>query len=109
MAVAWFLVLTAGAACSGAFAGNDPVAIEFVAPPDTLHVGDTTAVHVRVLDRAGDSVPGAPVRLVSLNPDTLGVDTLRQAVIGKAVGPGRLVAWSANLASDPFRIIVVAP
>ena len=107
--VAGALALAAGASCSGIVSGDEPVAIEFVAPPDTVLVDDTVVMNVRVLNRAGDSIPGAPVRLIALNPDTLAVDSALQAVIGRAPGPGRVVAWSGSLPSDPFRIIVVAP
>jgi hypothetical protein len=105
-AAAWILV----AACSGlTSSASTPVAIEFVEPPDTVAVGDTVPLHIRVLNRDGDSIPGAPVLLFSLDPDTLGVDSARLAVVGVAPGPGRVVARSGELSSNPFRIIVTAP
>jgi len=61
---------------------------------------------VRVLNRGGDSIPGAPVILVSLTPDTLGIDTPQVAVVGKLAGPGRAYASSGDFKSDPFRVIV---
>ena len=67
------------------------MSVEIVAPPDSLHVGDTVAIHVRVLNRDGDSIVGAVVRLVSLNPDTLGIDSARVAIVGKHVGPAKAV------------------
>jgi hypothetical protein len=81
-----------------------PVAVQFVQPPDSMHVGDTLVLRVRVLNRAGDSIPGAPVALVALNPDTMDVDTARFAVIAKIVGTGRVVAKSGSLPSDPLPI-----
>jgi hypothetical protein len=59
-----------------------------------------------VLNRSGDSIPGAPILLTSLNPDTLGIDTTRQSVIGIIAGLGRVVASSGNLRSEPFRIVI---
>jgi hypothetical protein len=94
-------------ACEG-FSVSDttPVAIEVVKPPDSIHVGDTIPIHVRALNRSGDSI-AAVVLLTSLNPDTLGVDTAKTAVIGRAPGPGQIVASTANsLHSSPFRIVV---
>jgi len=82
------------------------VAIQIVNKPDSIHVGDTVFIHVRALNRSGDSIPGAPITLDVENPDTIGVDTARQAVIGRAVGAGRVVAKSGNLPSDPFTILV---
>jgi hypothetical protein len=99
------LAILAAVACSAITGGDEPVAIEFVAAPDTIGVGDTVFVAVRVLNRDGDSIPGAPVGLTSLDT-TLGIDTARQAVIGCYPGPGRVVASSGNLLSDPLRIIV---
>ncbi len=113
---------TAAVACALAVLGTScasitgdasvPVAIEFVtahAPPtaDTVEEFDTVPMHVRVLDRAGDSIAGAPVRLVSLNPDTLGVDSASLGVIGIQPGPARLLAISGSLRSDPLLLVVV--
>lgn len=81
-----------------------PVAVLFVQPPDSMHVGDTVVLRVRVLNRAGDSIPGAPIVLFSENPDTMGVDSARFAVIAKIVGTGRVVARSGTLPSDPLPI-----
>jgi len=111
--VAWTL-LAAAASCTGFTSGDDPIAIELVAPPDTLRLGDTVVVRVRVLNRSGDSIPGAPVAIISLTPDTIGVDSARQAVFVVAApasgsGSGRIAARSGDLLSDPFRIIVPAP
>jgi hypothetical protein len=69
-------------------------------------VGDTIDIHVRVLNRSGDSIPGAVVTLVSLTPETLGVDNARIAVVGKTVGPGRAIAVSGSLPSDAFTVLV---
>lgn len=92
--------------CEGLSSAEDkPVAIEIVAPPDSILVGDTIVIQVRVLNRSGDSIPGAVVTLISLTPDTLGVDNARLAVIGKAVGPGRAIAES-GIRSEPFPVLV---
>lgn len=61
---------------------------------------------MRVLNRSGDSIIGAPVVLVSLTPDTLGIDTPQVAVVGKLAGPGRAFARSGDLPSEPFPVIV---
>jgi hypothetical protein len=107
--VAWATSL-GGAACSAITGDSDqPVALEFVAPPDTVLVGETAFVAVRVLNRAGDSIPGADVSLLALNPDTLDVVPDTTLVVGVAPGPGRIVAASAGLRSEPFRIIVKSP
>lgn len=105
--MAWALVIL-GSACKGLTEGRDqPVAIEFISGADTaVAVGDTVFVPLRVLNRAGDSIPGAPVVLTSLNPDTLGVDSASQSVIGLLPGPARIVARSGTLVSSPFPIRV---
>ena len=93
--------------CRGLVSGDStPVAVQVVAPPDSILVGDTIPIDVRVLNRSGDSIPGAPVALVSLNPDTIGVDSARLAVVGLAKGPGQVIAKTGSLPSQPFRIIV---
>jgi hypothetical protein len=74
--------------------------------PDSVLVGDTVVIRVRVLNREGDSIIGAPVELVSLTPDTLGVDNAKTAVIGRMPGPGRAIARSGDLPSAPFAIPV---
>ena len=92
-------------ACEGLTSGDaKPVAIEIVQPPDSIHIGDTVAIHVRVLNRAGDSIIGAPVALSAINPDTIGVDSAKTAVIGKVAGIGQVVASSGGFHSDIFRI-----
>jgi hypothetical protein len=78
--------------------------VQFVQVPDSMHVGDTLVLHVRVLNRSGDSIPGAPVALIALNPDTMDVDSARFAVVAKIVGIGRVVAKSGSLPSDPLPI-----
>ena len=82
------------------------MAIDVIGLPDSIHVGDTVVLHIRVLNRSGDSIANAPVELVSLTPDTLGVDNSRQAVVGKAIGPGRAIARSGDLPSEPFTVPV---
>jgi hypothetical protein len=78
--------------------------VQFVQPPDSMHVGDTVVLRARVLNRAGDSIPGAPIVLFSLDPDTMAVDSARFAVVAKVVGIGRVVARSGSLPSDPLPI-----
>lgn len=108
------LLVAVAAACTG-LTSDAPIAIEVVAPPDTVHVGETLAVNVRVLDRNGDSIPGAAIFLTSFKPDTLGVDTAGQRVFVIAPpAPGTvaqctLTARSGNIISSPFRITVPAP
>jgi hypothetical protein len=88
-----------------------PIAIEFVLPHFTQAVRveefDTVPLGVRVLDRAGDTIAGAPVQVVSLNPDTLKVDTLPLRLIGIQPGPARLLAFSGSLHSNPLTVTVV--
>jgi hypothetical protein len=104
--VALALVIV-GYSCKGfTESGSQPVAIEFVGAPDTVAVDSTVFIPVRVLNRAGDSIPGAPVSLISLNPDTLGIDSTGRSVIGLLPGPARIVAASGSLQSSPFRITV---
>ena len=67
--------------------------------PDSIGIGDTVDVHVRALNRSGDSIPGAPIELVSLNPDTLGIDPARIAVFGIVAGTGRFIARAGNIPS----------
>lgn len=83
------------------------MAIQVVTPPTTIAVGDTIPIHVRVLNRNGDSIIGAPVVLISLNPDTLGIDTARTAIIGRIAGVGRYVARTGTLLpSAPLPVTV---
>jgi hypothetical protein len=95
--------------CEGFTAGsNEAIAVQLVNPPDTILVNDTVVIQVRVLNRSGDSIPGAPVAIHSLAPDTLGVDSARMAIVG--LKPGRAnfvaVARSSNLPSAPFPVVV---
>ena len=82
------------------------MALQFVNPPDSIHVGDTVVLQVRALNRDGDSIPGAVILLHSRTPDTLAVDSARGAVVGLLVGSGRVVAVSNGLPSDPLTIPV---
>lgn len=95
--------------CQGFTSGeNEPIAVQLVNPPDTILVNDTVVIQVRVLNRSGDSIPGAPVALHSLSPDTLGVDSVRMAIVGRLPGKANFVAvaTSANLPSAPFPVVV---
>lgn len=110
-------VLSLAAACTGLTGGDsEAVAIEFVAPPDTIHVDSVKVVNVRVLNRSGDSIPGATWVLLTLSPDTIGIDSARHAVIGlrwadttSHIGSGRILARTGDLPSAPFRIVVIQP
>ena len=75
--------------------------------PDTIHVNDTIPIHVRVFNRSGDSIVGAPVFLTVTNDTLMGIDTARTAVIGKKPGTDSLVARSGSLPSAPFRIRIL--
>ncbi len=90
---------------------NAPVAVEFVLPAFTQSLQvqefDTVPIGVRVLDRAGDSLPGIAVRLISFNPDTLAVDTVHFALIGVTPGQGRVIALAGDLQSSPLTVSVV--
>lgn len=81
------------------------MAIDVIGLPDSIHVGDTVVLHIRALNRSGDSI-AAPIELVSLTPDFLDVDNSRQAIVGKAVGAGRAIARTVDLPSEPFTIPV---
>lgn len=86
------------------------MAIEFVtsqAPPLRLEELDTVIVGVRVRNRTGDTIPGAPVRLASLTPDTVAIDSADLGLIGVRPGPGRVVALAGSLASAPLSVTVV--
>ena len=100
-----------GAGCQGYSTDfSTPVAIEIVTtqhPPLKVQEFDTLQVRVLVLDRAGDSVPGAAVRLVSFNPDTLAVDSATFGLVGVVPGLGRVVAIAGNLQSQLLLVSVV--
>jgi hypothetical protein len=86
------------------------VAIEFVltqAPPLRLEELDTIRVGVRVRNRAGDTIPAAMVRLASLTPDTVAIDSADLGLVGVRPGPGKVVAFAGSLASDPLSVTVV--
>jgi len=72
-------------------------------------VNDTLLLTVRVLDRAGDSVPGAPVSLVVVDTAYLRLDSAHNAVIGRAPATSaKVVAVSGSLRSDPLSLRVLA-
>jgi hypothetical protein len=112
---------TAAVACALAVLGthcgsitgdsSTPLAIEFVLPhftsSFTVQEFDTLPIDVRVRNKAGDTIPGAPVQVVSLAPDTLAVDTQPLVLIGLRPGHARLVAISGSLHSDPLAVTVV--
>ena len=86
------------------------MAIEFVtsqAPPLRLEELDTVIVGVRVRNRAGDTIPGVPVRLASLTPDTVAIDIADLGLIGVQPGPGKVVALAGALSSAPLSVTVV--
>ncbi|MDO8665997.1 MAG: hypothetical protein Q7J79_05255 [Gemmatimonadales bacterium] len=103
MALALVIV---GYSCKGfTESSSQPVAIEFVGAPDTVAVDSSVFIPVRVLNRAGDSIPGAPIALTSLDTLTR-IDSTGRFVIGLFPGPARIVAVSGSLRSSPFRITV---
>jgi len=70
---------------------------------------DTLPLVVRVLDRAGDSVPGAVVTLIVLDTAALRVDSTGVGVIGRVPATAaRVVAVTGSLRSDPLSIRVLA-
>ena len=99
-----------GAACQGYSTDvSAPVAIAIITtqvPPFKVEEFDTLRVEVVVLDRAGDTVSGQAVRLVSLNPDTLAIDSADFGLVGLLPGLGRVVAFSGNLQSAPLSVTV---
>lgn len=69
---------------------------------------DTLPLTVRVLDRAGDTVPGAAIVLYVLDTAALGVDSAGMGVIGRApAATARVVAGSGSLRSDPLSVRVL--
>jgi hypothetical protein len=74
-----------------------------------VEVNDTLPLVVRVLDRGGESLPGAPVSLVVIDTAFLGLDSAHNAVIGRApAASAKVVAVSGSLRSDPFALRVPA-
>jgi hypothetical protein len=72
-----------------------------------VEVNDTLPLVVRVLDRAGDSIAGAPVSLVVIDTASLGLDSAHNAVIGRAPATSaKVVAVSGSLRSDPLSLRV---
>ena len=112
---------TAAVACALAVLGthcasisgdaNAPLAIEFVLPhfttAFTVEEFDTVPIHVRVRNNAGDTIPGAPVHVVSFAPDTLAVDSALPGLIGLRPGHSRVIAISGSLRSNPLAVTVV--
>ena len=93
--------------CEGFTSADDrAVAIQVDPLPDSILVNDTVEVHARALNRAGDSIPGALIVLIGLNPDTLGVDSARVAIFGVVPGTGRFVARTGNIPSTVLLIPV---
>lgn len=75
----------------------------------SVEESDTLPLVVRVLDRAGDSVPGAVATLIVLDTAALRVDSAGVGVIGRVPATAaRVVASSGNLRSDPLSIRVLA-
>ena len=87
-----------------------PVAIEFVTQPNPfVEVHDTLPLAVRVLDRGGDSIPGALISLVIIDTAFLRLDSAQNAVIGRdTAASARVVAISGSLRSDPLTLRVPA-
>jgi hypothetical protein len=113
-AVACALAAVLGAHCTSLSGdANAPLAIEFDFPRFvgrfTIEEFDTVPISVRVLDRSGDSLPGAAVRVVSLDPDTLGVDTVPLRLVGLTPGTARVLATSSGLQGLDTVNVVRAP
>jgi len=105
------LLATLGPSCTNLTSDvHAPVAVEFVTVASPfVDLGDTLPLTVRVLDRAGDSVPGAVVTLTVLDTAYLLLDSARLAVVGKALAASaRVVAASSGLRSDPLAIRVLS-
>ena len=111
--MAWALTLV-GAGCQGYSTDySAPVAIALIshrATPGNLEEFDTLRLGAEVLDRAGDSVRGAPIRLLALDT-TIAVDSAAFAVTGRFSGlvpvTGRVIAISNALQSAPLVITVL--
>ena len=72
-------------------------------------MGDTLRLHVRVLDRGGDTIPDAAVSLAVVDTAYLTLDSAAFAVIGRATTTAaRVVALAGSLRSDPLSIKVPA-
>ena len=95
-------------ACEGLTSSSTrPFAVEFVNPPTSVNVNDTVTLHAVAVNRAGDSIPGSPLVLVSLDPDTMAVlDTTALKVTGVKAGTGRLVVKAGDLPSAPLLITI---
>lgn len=100
-----------GAGCEGYSTDfSTPVAVEIVTvqhPPFKVQELDTLRVRVLLLDRGGDSIAGAAVRLLSFDPDTLAIDSATFGLVGVRPGTGRVVAIAGNLQSAPLIVSVV--
>jgi hypothetical protein len=100
-----------GAGCQGYSTDTSaPVAVEIVTtrkPPFSLEEFDTMRVRVVLLDRAGDSIAGTAIRLLSFNPDTLAIDSAIFGLVGVQPGNGRVIAFAGNLQSASLIIPVV--
>jgi hypothetical protein len=113
-AVACALAAVLGAHCTSISGdANAPLAIEFVFPRFvgrfTVEEFDTVPISVRVLNRSGDSIPGATAHVVSFSPETLFVDTLPLQLIGRTPGVARLLATSGSLQALDTVTVVRAP
>lgn len=110
-AVACALAVLGTACASIAGDANAPIAVEIVLPrfrqPLTFEEFDTVPIGVRVLDRAGDSIPGVAVQVISFNPDTLLVGTGPLRLIGLRPGRARILAIAGTLRSDILSAPVV--
>ncbi len=104
------LVSLGAAGCQGySTDASTPVAIVIVSPrtpPGNLEEFDTLRLGVQVLDRAGDTVTGAAVRLIALDTTIL-VDSATLSVTGRVPGTGRVIALAENLQSAPFVVTVL--
>lgn len=86
---------------------NAVVALEIVLPDSGfLEVGDTLMPHARLLNGAGDSVPGS-VYWAALDTAVITViDSETGATLGRAAGTGRIQARVGTLRSNPVPLTV---
>ncbi len=72
-----------------------------------VEVGDTLRLRARVLDRGGDTIPGATIVLSVVDTAYLALDSADFAVIGKATAPAaKVIAVAGTLKSGPLSIRV---
>lgn len=99
----------AAAGCAGKGDGGTGVAGSVVIQPDTvaLCVGDSLAFTAKVLDAAGDTIPGAVVRWSSSAPEAVAIDTASGVARALAFGATQITATAGGVRSaNPARLDV---